>query len=142
MYETGQIEELRRRLEAAEELNAQLEHALQSRIVIEQAKGILGERLGVGVEEAFEILRYAARTARMKLHVLAEKVVREERTPNPVVVALARRSRWRAALMRERAEASREVLGEIAALMAANLEGLTSPQRPRASGPRPIGLSD
>src|SRR5688572_14641377 len=121
-YETGQIEELRRRLEAAEELNAQLEYALQSRIVIEQAKGMLAERLGLTVEDAFDLLRYAARSGRVKLHELAGRVVNERRTPTPVVVALARRLRWRAALMRERDEAMRVELKELAAAVRAQTE--------------------
>jgi ANTAR domain-containing protein len=40
---------------------AQLETALNSRIVIEQAKGILAHAFGVSVEEAFSRLRTAAR---------------------------------------------------------------------------------
>ena len=122
MYETGQIDELRRRLEAAEELIAQLEHALRSRVVIEQAKGILAERLGFTVEDAFDLLRYAARNSRVKLHELAGRVVNEPRTPSPVVVALARRLRWRAALMREREEAMRVELKELAAAVRAQAE--------------------
>jgi len=129
MYETGQIEELRRRLEAAEELNAQLEHALQSRIVIEQAKGILAERLGLTVDDAFDLLRYAARSGRIKMHELAARVVDERRTPSPVVVALARRLRWRAALMRERDEAMRVELKELAESVRAQTERLGPPHR-------------
>jgi ANTAR domain len=125
MYETGQIDELRRRLEAAEELNAQLEHALQTRIVIEQAKGMLAERLGLTVEDAFDLLRYAARSGRVKLHDLAGRVVNEGRTPSPIVVALARRLRWRAALMRERDEAMRVELKELAAAVRAQAERVT-----------------
>jgi hypothetical protein len=122
MYETGQIDELRRRLEAAEELNDQLEHALQSRIVIEQAKGMLAERLGLTVEDAFDLLRYAARSGRVKVHELAGRVVDERRTPSPIVVALARRLRWRAALMRERDEAMRAELKELAAAVRAQTD--------------------
>jgi hypothetical protein len=107
------IEDLRQRLAAAEQLNAQLEHALESRIVIEQAKGVLAERLGFTVEEAFDVLRYAARSARIKLHELAALVVSERRTPNPVLVTLARRARWRSALMMERNEAMREALQDL-----------------------------
>ena len=113
MQDVDYIEELRQRLAAVEQLNAQLERALESRIVIEQAKGVLAERLGFTVEEAFDVLRYAARSARIKLHDLAALVVAERRTPNPVLVALARRARWRSALMMERNEAMREALQDL-----------------------------
>src|SRR2546426_9304927 len=91
----------------AQERIAQLEQALESRIVIEQAKGVLAERLAISVGEAFDILRYAARSHRMKLHELAGRVVEESQTPAPVVVAIARASRIPAASMRELSEAQR-----------------------------------
>jgi AmiR/NasT family two-component response regulator len=69
-----ELEELRRR-------TAQLEHALASRIVIEQAKGVLAERWGVTVDEAFDRLRRAARSNRMNLHVLAAAVLERPATP-------------------------------------------------------------
>jgi hypothetical protein len=68
----------------------QLQHALSSRISVEQAKGILGERLGLDMEGAFALLRYAARGERMKLQDLAQMVVDAEETPEPVIRALAR----------------------------------------------------
>jgi hypothetical protein len=68
----------------------QLQHALSSRISVEQAKGILGERLGLDMGGAFVLLRYAARGERMKLHVLAQQVVDNDETPEPVIRALAR----------------------------------------------------
>lgn len=92
-------------LEEAREKIAQLETALQSRILIEQAKGILAERLGIDMDTAFGILRHAARSHRTKLHEVAQRVVEERVTPAPVVVAIARESRLRGAVMRERAEA-------------------------------------
>lgn len=61
--------------------SSQLQEALDSRIAIEQAKGILAERYGLGVEEAFELMRRAARSNRMKLRVLAESVVGSRETP-------------------------------------------------------------
>jgi hypothetical protein len=68
----------------------QLQQALTSRISVEQAKGILGERLGLDMDGAFALLRYAARGERMKLQHLAEAVVEGEETPGAVVRALAR----------------------------------------------------
>lgn len=68
----------------------QLEHALASRVAIEQAKGVLSERLGIGVDAAFAVLRYAARGSRRRIHDLAAEVVAEDQTPPEVVRALAR----------------------------------------------------
>jgi len=58
--------------------NDQLRTALVTRIVIEQAKGMLAERLTVEVDEAFERLRREARNRRMKLHALAVAVIARE----------------------------------------------------------------
>ena len=53
---------------------AQLETALQSRIVIEQAKGILARTLGVSIDQAFSLLRKNARDRGTKLHNLAADI--------------------------------------------------------------------
>ncbi|WP_404192446.1 GAF and ANTAR domain-containing protein [Streptomyces tauricus] len=53
----------------------QLQNALNSRVVIEQAKGILAERLDCDLQEAFEQLRGHARAERMKLADLAAQIV-------------------------------------------------------------------
>ena len=53
----------------------QLETALISRIVIEQAKGVLAERHGISVDEAFEPLRRASRNTGRRLHAVAADVV-------------------------------------------------------------------
>jgi hypothetical protein len=45
------------------EVAAQLQAALTSRIVIEQGKGALAERLQISADDAFEMLRGAARSA-------------------------------------------------------------------------------
>lgn len=73
------------------ERTEQLQRALDSRIVIEQAKGILAERLTLPTHEAFEVLRRAARSAQTPLRDLANEVVLAPATPPPVAREIARR---------------------------------------------------
>lgn len=56
----------------------QLQGALNSRVLIEQAKGTLAERLGVPVEEAFRHLRRHARNHNLHLTDVARSVVEGE----------------------------------------------------------------
>ena len=56
-------------------LNEHLTHALQSRIVIEQAKGMVAERLGLDLPGAFARLRGHARNRNLRLADLATDVV-------------------------------------------------------------------
>ena len=72
------------------ERTIQLQTALETRIVIEQAKGVLAERLGVEVEEAFEVLRAAARSNSVKIHALAADVVRSRQVPLELAVSRGR----------------------------------------------------
>jgi hypothetical protein len=58
-----------------ENTSAQLQTALTSRIAIEQAKGVLAGRLGITVDEAFELLRRHARSRNLKLHQAAAAVI-------------------------------------------------------------------
>jgi AmiR/NasT family two-component response regulator len=74
-------ERLRELVSSLLEQNAQLRTALESRIVIEQAKGVLAERFGLEVDEAFQLLRRAARDHRMSIHALAAQVVTARETP-------------------------------------------------------------
>jgi AmiR/NasT family two-component response regulator len=67
--------------QATYERRAQLEHALESRIAIEQAKGIIAERYGLDLEDAFAIIRRAARTHRVKIRDLASCI--RPRAPLP-----------------------------------------------------------
>jgi AmiR/NasT family two-component response regulator len=80
---------LRELLDELRVRNAQLEHALSSRIAIEQAKGMLAERYGIGVDEAFQLLRRAARSNRIRLHDLANEVVSSRETPDAIALASA-----------------------------------------------------
>ena len=59
----------------AERLTIQLQTALRSRIVIEQAKGILAERHGLPLNSAFEAMRSFARNGRRRLEEVANAVV-------------------------------------------------------------------
>jgi ANTAR domain len=53
----------------------QLQTALESRIVIEQAKGIIADRESITPDEAFQKIRRQARSERRKLHDLATEIV-------------------------------------------------------------------
>jgi len=67
---------------------AQLQEALDTRIVIEQAKGVLAERFHLEPDHAFEVLRRSARSNRVSLRELAARVVSSERTPWEVAAQL------------------------------------------------------
>ena len=64
--------ELERQRRTAE----QLERALQSRVIIEQAKGVLAAERHISVDQAFELLRNHARRHNADLRSTAEAVVR------------------------------------------------------------------
>ena len=59
----------------AQVVNTQLNHALNSRIAIEQAKGVISERASVDMEEAFRRLRQHARNNNARLADVARGVV-------------------------------------------------------------------
>ncbi|MFI7543654.1 ANTAR domain-containing protein [Actinoplanes sp. NPDC049599] len=54
----------------------QLQTALRSRIMIEQAKGLIAGRHGLDIDASFEMLRNAARSRNLRLSDLAAAVVR------------------------------------------------------------------
>lgn len=60
----------------------QLQTALDSRVVIEQAKGVLAERLGITPDEAFQRLRTSARSHSTKLAELCRKVIETDHVPD------------------------------------------------------------
>jgi len=64
-----------RGMRRSETLNEQLQNALNSRVIIEQAKGKLAERLGVDMDQAFSLLRDFARARNRRLSELAQALV-------------------------------------------------------------------
>lgn len=82
-----------RTLERSQIERGQLQAALTNRIVVEQAKGILAERWGLSVDDAFDAFRRYARAHHLRLAALAcdvvqgdfdtEMIVREPRATPP-----------------------------------------------------------
>jgi AmiR/NasT family two-component response regulator len=58
-----------------QQVNEQLAYALNTRILIEQAKGVLAERAGLDMEGAFSALRRYARAHQQLLSEVARAVV-------------------------------------------------------------------
>jgi GAF domain-containing protein len=73
-------------------LTEQLQTALNSRVLIEQAKGVLAERLGLDMADAFRLLRSSARNSNRSLSDLAHALVdgTEQITPPPADASAAR----------------------------------------------------
>ena len=67
---------------------AQLQHALTSRIVVEQAKGMLAERYSLTPEEAYELIRLAARSNGIKVHSVSGSVLCNPRETPQVILDL------------------------------------------------------
>ncbi len=72
----------------ANRLTTQLQGALDSRITIEQAKGVIAERAGVGVDEAFRRLRSYARGHNVKLTDVAAAVVSRDMPASHIEILL------------------------------------------------------
>ncbi|MEO7836258.1 MAG: GAF and ANTAR domain-containing protein [Acidimicrobiales bacterium] len=64
-----------RAIERTQTVNDQLAHALNSRVVIEQAKGVLAERAGLDMEQAFSQLRCHARDHNRRLVDVAQALI-------------------------------------------------------------------
>lgn len=65
-----------------------LRTALTSRVVVEQAKGFLRERLEVSVEDAFELLRRYARTHDDHMTVVSRRLMTEPDTRPAILTAM------------------------------------------------------
>lgn len=59
----------------SEEVTVQLQGALNSRLIVEQAKGLLSERASISLEAAFELLRSYARPRGERLSEVARRFV-------------------------------------------------------------------
>ncbi len=64
-----------RAIRRSEILTEQLQAALNSRIVIEQAKGVVAQALNLGIDEAFDAIRAHARRRNLRLGELAHDIV-------------------------------------------------------------------
>jgi len=60
----------------------QLEHALASRVVVEQAIGVLSERWRAAPRDAFEQLRRVTRSHGLRIHELAKLVIESSTDSN------------------------------------------------------------
>ena len=93
MADVGRVDEpaaLRARIAELEVENAHLRRGLASRIVIEQAKGVLIERLDLPPEAVFELLRAAARRSRMKTQTICAEILRTRVTPEYLLREIGR----------------------------------------------------
>ena len=64
-----------RNLDESRTLSDQLTHALDSRVVIEQAKGLIAGRHHIDVDQAFDLLRAQARREQRSLHEVCRQVL-------------------------------------------------------------------
>ena len=69
----GLIQE--RAIAASEQLAGQLQTALTSRIQLEQAKGVLAQRTGLPIDQAFQLMRDYARSRRRRLSDVAAHII-------------------------------------------------------------------
>ena len=76
-----------RAIRRAEVVTEQLQTALTSRVIIEQAKGVLAHHGGLAMDVAFDRLRSYARDRHGKLTEVARQLVEHELAPAEVVAA-------------------------------------------------------
>jgi AmiR/NasT family two-component response regulator len=78
-----------RRVSELQTTVSQLQAALDSRVAIERAVGMLAERLDLPLRDAFEVLRAAVRNSRREVRALAEQIMQSRsKTPAEVLAAV------------------------------------------------------
>ena len=68
-------------------LKEQLQTALDSRVIIEQAKGVLAQHTGLSVDQAFTMLRDYARPRQLRLTNLSRQLITKQLDPNVITAA-------------------------------------------------------
>jgi len=63
------------KLRQQEQLSEQLQGALESRVIIEQAKGITAQQNSVSIDKAYQLMRVHARNNNASLRMVAEAIV-------------------------------------------------------------------
>lgn len=77
-----------RALQRADVLSSQLQSALDSRVVIEQAKGVISHRAGLPIDESFAPLRAYARRNSRSLREVASQIVRRDLDPATLIAEM------------------------------------------------------
>ena len=81
-----------RKISELERTVSNLQHALDTRVVIDRAVGMLSERFDLAATDAFELMRAAARHSRRPVRALATELT-ESRGQTPEEIADAARRR-------------------------------------------------
>jgi AmiR/NasT family two-component response regulator len=77
----AEMERLTVYADAQEVKVGQLQSALDSRVVVEQAIGMLAERFNISFKDAFELLRAGARNTRQQMRTIADELRESRQTP-------------------------------------------------------------
>lgn len=67
-----------RTIREADTVRQQLQHALDTRIVIEQAKGVVAHQRSIAPDDAFDIIRRYARTNQLPLSHVATQLIQRQ----------------------------------------------------------------
>lgn len=78
-----------RAIRRTEVLNEQLQGALTSRVVIEQAKGVLAQHSGASMDRSFDMLRGYARSKRRRLAEVARELTERTLGPDEILAVAA-----------------------------------------------------